>query len=394
MIAKRNPADRRLSGLLRAMLLALVLVGCGGSPAPMPTPVPPEPTAEPSATTVPEVPTATAMPTLAPTDPPAMATPLPTAAPTLTIAPMATTLPTLEPTQDWLVRSLKVGPGRTYVLLHSTAPEASGEPGQHLLYSDDDGRTWAPFPGGLPPAPWVDSINLDYASLDSLFAASEGGLYHWTSSEWSLLSSEAIAAVEVVYLQPEIIWVIHPTGRGGDQPLVSRSEDGGHTWTEADAGINPNGVSYLGIDPRDSHTLYAALGPWLYRGTAEGQWEVIPTAGTIPAAFTGMAIEGGNGALYLSVGGPENQIWRSDNADATDVADIQWHLHYDFGEDHAAQLLATGPSDHPAGLTLYANLAEFQTLPGGGKAIGDYLPYRSSDGGDTWERLVIPDWIE
>ena len=143
-------------------------------------------------------------------------------------------------------------------------------------------------------------------------------------------------------------------GGHGCQPKVLRSDDGGSTWARADTGIEQSGVTQLGIDPRDSNTLYA-MGPSLYRGKATGRWEMMQTDEWLPARLTGMAIEGGNGALYISLSAPNNQIWRSRNGNAPDVTTVQWELVHYFGEDQAVQLLATGPS--PSGLALYANLA-------------------------------------
>jgi hypothetical protein len=174
--------------------------------------------------------------------------------------------------------------------------------------------------------------------------------------------------------------------------MISRSEDGGRTWVAADTGIDrSSGITHLGIDPRDSNTLYALSQTVLYRGTPDGQWQVVPTP-EFPSSFTGMAIEGGTGALYLSLGVPSNQIWRSENPSIADIASVRWGLLHEFGEGQTVALMATGPS--PSGLALYANLAETHKSEDGVILIGDALPYRSPDGGITWKRIVIPGWIE
>ena len=60
--------------------------------------------------------------------------------------------------------------------------------------------------------------------------------------------------------------------------MISRSEDGGRTWVAADTGIDrSSGITHLGIDPRDNNTLYALSQTVLYRGTPDGQWQVVPT---------------------------------------------------------------------------------------------------------------------
>lgn len=399
---------------LRLLALAVLLAGCGGTPAPLPAMTPslvgniatPLPAVTPSGIapsslpigSVPATPSekgASAMPAgQHPTATPTVTaiTERPTAEPILAASATAATpiqaAITEVPQQQWRVANLMVGPGRIYAFLVSTAQQEQVGGAYQLLLSDDDGKTWSPFPGGLPAAPCLNNVNLDYASRDSLYAgACQGGLYHWTGSDWALISQQRVSKLEVIYRKPEIMW---SSDSWPNEPKISRSEDGGRTWVQADAGIARYGVSYLGQDPRDGNTLYAA-GPWLYRGTPDGQWKLVLTQQWFPDnAINGMAIEGGNGAVYVSLSQP-NQIWRSRNANAADISAIQWELVHDFSEDQAVQLLATGPS--PSGLALYANLASIESLEGGGIAYSDYLPYRSPDGGATWERIVMPGWI-
>ncbi|NPV08545.1 MAG: hypothetical protein HPY83_11375 [Anaerolineae bacterium] len=385
MTRTRRRATPELLAILSLAAIGLLLAACGSTPVP-PTLPPPAPTAAPSPTSAPEAPTATVAAAEVPTEPSATATtkaldtPTPQAAPTLPAQ-------ALEPAEHWVVRNLMVGPGRTYVFL----ADLSGR--YQLLYSDDDGQTWAPFPGELPLGHCLNNVNIDYAAIDSLYAgACEGGLYHWNGSEWERISDQRVGTLEVVYLEPQLMWSTDPAAGPGD-PKISRSEDGGRTWVAADSGIDSSEtIAYLGMDPRDSNTFYAMGRETLYRGTADGQWKAIPTA-RFPSTFTGMAIEGGNGALYVSLSAPNNQIWRSQNPNMADVTGVRWGLLHDFGERQAVHLMATGPSSHPVGVALYANLAEIQRGDSGDRP-GNYLPYRSPDGGITWERIVIPGWIE
>jgi hypothetical protein len=61
-------------------------------------------------------------------------------------------------------------------------------------------------------------------------------------------------------------------------------------------------MANLGIDPRDSNTLYGIIQPkyagsYLRRGTTEGNWETMPTPKDNATIETGMAIDGASGAL-------------------------------------------------------------------------------------------------
>lgn len=372
--------------LLVAVIVLLVVSIAGCRSTPVPTLPPPPTTAVPTDTAV--APTAAA---------PATATVTAAEASTATTSPPATATPEPEPTvaivaqtpgEDWVVKSLKVGAGRTYAFLVATEPgQAAGD--YHLLYTDDDGETWAAFPGGLPPVSCVTRVDLDYANRDALFAGGcDSGLFRWNGSAWELLSPQRVGAVEVVYQQSDNVWAVDPAA-GPDEGKVYQSSDGGQNFTRADAGIGADAVTALGIDPRDGGTLYT-LGADLYQGTPDGTWQAVPTRSIMSGVLTGFAIEGGNGALYVSETGTAGRIWRSENANAPDVQTIRWGVVQEF-EDQAVQLLATGPS--PSGLALYANLADTEAVEGG-IAVGDWLPYRSLDGGNTWERIVIPGWIE
>lgn len=397
----RAGQTRRPKVLLVAMVLAFLLAGCGGAPAPTATtsggaftPLPSA--ALPTATVKPALAATATSPTAAVATGPATAATLvvtvppllPTVTATATVGSAAISVRTPAPGAAWQVRDLKVGPGRTYAFLVRAGTEQGTATEYALLKSDDDGKTWAPFAGGLPQADCYNNVNLDYASADSLYVGlCLGGLYHWTGSEWDLVSQQRVGALEVVYGKAEVMWSAYPqpepAGAG-----VSRSEDGGRTWASAGDGIGSGGVTYLGIDPRDSNTLYAAA-PSLYRGTSAGQWQSISAAEPPLDSVNGIAIEGGNGAVYVSLEGA-HQIWRSLSAHAPDVTAITWDLVHDFGAGQAVRVLATGPS--AGGVALYANLAT--TAQAGGATAGAYLPYRSPDGGTTWERIVIPGWID
>ena len=88
-----------------------------------------------------------------------------------------------------------------------------------------------------------------------------------------------------------------------------------------------------------------------------------------------MAIEGGTGALYLSLGVPSNQIWRSENPGIADIASVRWGLLH--GSSVRADGCPDGHRPQPSGLALYANLAETHKSEDGVILIGDALPYRS-----------------
>ena len=57
---------------------------------------------------------------------------------------------------------------------------------------------------------------------------------------------------------------------------------------------------------------------------------------------TGMTVDGGTGALYVTTQVPPAGLWRSLNPNTADVADVQWELVHDFGSNAQVSLLASG----------------------------------------------------
>ncbi len=344
---------------------------------PSPTPLPATPSApEPTSTQLPPVPTATE--------------PIPSPQ----VDASATSSPTV-PEEPWRqVRTLLVGPGepgRLYALIGELPAGFDGGGTSWLLVSDDYGETWTDFPGGLPAQNCVLNVNMDYATVDSLYASMCEGLYHWSGSEWIPLSPVETRMVTVVYGSPETLWAAGTRGAPG---AVIRSNDGGMTWARADDGlVQFNGVATVALAPQDANTLYAIImpkyaGSYLRRGTSGGQWTTMPTPLDNSQIGVGLTIDGANGDLYVMVKSPTSQLWGSQNASTPDLGQVQWWLVHDFGRDVDVELLASGWSAQ--GLALYANLSPLEWEDEGFAEVGVPELFRSLDGGLTWVPLPIP----
>jgi hypothetical protein len=215
-------------------------------------------------------------------------------------------------------------------------------------------------------------------------------LYRWSGSEWTQVSAQVTGMVAIVYGQPSVIWA---TTRGGGAAVI-RSDDGGTTWAPAANGlVSFNGVANIGIDPRDANTLYAIIWPkyagtYLRRGTAQGQWQDMPTPDGNSTIEVGMAIDGASGALYVVTAYPNCALWRSSNPNAADLNDVRWEKIHDFGPDVMVEVLASGQSAQ--GTALYVSIRTVTQLGGGTIDIGPPIVHRSEDGGQTWEPLSIP----
>ena len=152
-------------------------------------------------------------------------------------------------------------------------------------------------------------------------------------------------------------------------------------------------MANLGFDPRDNSTLYGIIRPkyagsYLRRGTPDGHWQTMPTPLDNATIETGMTVDGGTGALYVTTQVAPVGLWQSRNPNATDVKDVKWELVHDFGPNARVSLLASGWG--PDGLAIYANIWPLTPLTGGGATVGNPVLHRSPDGGQTWEPLATP----
>ena len=312
--------------------------------------------------------------------------------------------PSIQPTESpqatpgpvWQVETLLVAPGepgRLYALVKDSSGPLWAFPAANvrLMISDDYAVTWAPFPGGLPvPAACMVNVNLDYAAPDALYASTCKGLYIWDTNgkTWIKRSDRLTDTVAVAYGQPNTVWA---TAHGDG---IIRSTDGGKTWQDAGTGLTTfGGMANLGFDPRDNSTLYGIIRPkyagsYLRRGTPDGHWQTMPTPLDNATIETGMTVDGGTGALYVTTQVSPVGLWRSRNPNAANMTDVKWELVHDFGPDARVSLLASGWG--PDGLAIYANIWPLTPLTGGGATVGNPVLHRSLDGGQTWELLAMP----
>lgn len=310
------------------------------------------------------------------------------------VTPTETADPNAQPI--WQVETLLVAPGepgRLYALLKDSSGPLWAFPASsvRLMISDDFAVTWVPFPGGLPvSASCMVNVNLDYATPDGLYASTCQGLYVWDpqGNIWAKRSDRLTNVVAVAYGQPNSVWA----AAQGDG--VIHSSDAGRTWQDASTDlVTFGGMANLGIDPRDNSTLYGIIRPqyagsYLRRGTPDGVWQTMPTPLDNATIETGMTVDGGTGALYVTTQVPPPGLWRSLNPNTADVAGVQWELVHNFGPDTQVSLLASGWS--PQGLAIYANIFALTPLTGGGASVGYPVLHRSPDGGQTWEPLATP----
>jgi photosystem II stability/assembly factor-like uncharacterized protein len=214
----------------------------------------------------------------------------------------------------------------------------------------DDGASWerryGPFlPDSLLRIAPSEPSTLYVLSADRISAA---GLYRSTDGGeiWQLLlqsSSLLGCGVGDLAVFPSNASVLYlggsgPTAFGCKPPALSRvlrSEDGGASWTDVSAGLPPDTVVALAVDPRDPRTVYASVA-FLQTGAGAGVWKTTDGG----ASWTRTASEAGDekvtalltplsGRVYAAT--EDGRVFRSDDGGAT------W-------EDWSAGLRVTGIS--------------------------------------------------
>ncbi len=378
------------------VLTASSLMGCGPFASTISTPIPAVTTAE-LPTLAPATQTAVPSPTArtyTTPDLPAIVVRSPTSPPKLATATgTPQTAASVIPPPTLVVESLLVGPGkpgRLYAYLRDGYSLMLDHKFARIVVSEDQGANWSAFPGGLPVAPeCMYNLNMDYATVDELYASTCQGIYHWTGvNKWRRISDLKTRMVAVTYHQPMNLWaaVISTTSAP-----VAKSTDGGATWKDASTGlVHFNGVENVAIDPRSPTTLYAIImpkyaGSYLRRKMGDNQWQEMTTPLDNSQIEVGMTIDGATGSLYITardavtnLGQGNWQVWRSPNPNAPMDA-VKWERVYDFGDAAWASMLASGWS--PQGLALYARvtLADYQQIL-----------MRSLDSGKTWTTVKTP----
>ncbi|MBI2570175.1 MAG: hypothetical protein HYV63_24495 [Candidatus Schekmanbacteria bacterium] len=235
-----------------------------------------------------------------------------------------------------------------------------------LFSTTDGGTTWTDLSAGLPDTD-VDSLAVDPASAQTLFAGTDAG---WASKSTDGGASWAAASAGV---KDDVFnaMVADPTAPGtvyasGDDGGIFRSTDAGESWTRpADSGGTQIVAGrQLALDATNPNTLYLAQVAGIWKSTDAGTtWARITTTGVVSGkSFQSVEIDPKSPATILG-GSTYYGAYRSTDGgsswveSSTGLADNEWSLS-DFAFDPTTSQIV---------------------YLGAGSGV-----YRSTDGGQSW----------
>lgn len=252
----------------------------------------------------------------------------------------------------------------------------AGTMGDGTYKSPDGGRTWHHFKKGIQKSTIsaiVNQIVFDPGAPDLVYAATTVGVFRSTDGgrTWQERTNgmSEVNFVVCLAIDPARPYILYAGTTGG----VYRTRNATERWEKVTTGMvafdakmasMAIGVNVLVIDPVNPDVVYAGTTQGLYRSANQGdQWALVQSLGD--KYISGMQIDPTNPKIlyvatsqgvHKSVDGGQAWQLKSTGLDATSIRTIQ-----------------ISPLDP---LTLYVG------TNGGGL-------YRTSDGGETWERLPL-----
>lgn len=187
-----------------------------------------------------------------------------------------------------------------------------------VIKSVDQGLSWSPGDyqelKGIG-APRIHDLAVD-SSNDTLFAATEDGLYTRTTGEWDLYGAGTldlpVLSLTVAPSDPKVIFA------GTSHRGVFISEDGGKSWSGAGGDLGGRAsVAGLAFDSRNSQNVFArVLYERIYKSTDGGEsWHSVWTGMPTYTEIESMAIDPKEPSRMYA--GGDEQFFHSDDAGET-----------------------------------------------------------------------------
>lgn len=251
-----------------------------------------------------------------------------------------------------------------------------------LAKSEDNGATWVDTIEGISA---VKTFSITQANnKDVVWLAANGGLAKTTNFtdeevDWTypISPDENGGSIYAVWVKPND----GDTVVTGSSNFLYYTEDGGDTWTQADAPDFTGTVDHIVSSPNDAQTLYAmyvntsltedAYNGGVFVSTDTGKtWTEMDFPITLADGAIAVANSDGEDVVYVGVGpgGSENGIFV--------YRDGEWtKLDADFNEFYVNDLLV-----HPQDNRIILASCEAESTVGS--------LYKTVDAGETWEEVT------
>lgn len=254
-------------------------------------------------------------------------------------------------------------PDTVFAVAHTVIPEEGG----NLYRSKDSGKTWEI----LSSLPKSNGLLYNPLPTPTMFANQPDGFFVSTDSgdSWSRFSDRScVGDISAIGINdPNVIYGITP-------PSINVSKDRGLTCTKSTEGLLAHPVIGLGTSESNPAVVYIGTGMGVFKSTDAGEtWKYL-----LPGLWAGIAVDPTNSEIVY-IGNVE----RADVLKSTDGGEtwtnLEAEIHYP-----GVSTLVVDPNDPQV---IYAGTGHGPQMPPQGAGL-----YKSTDGGESWLRLVgVPD---
>jgi len=319
---------------------------------------------------------------------------------------------------NWRIWRLVVTPENPPVLyLIMTYRTSDHTWGWGIFKSTNGGASWARLPmRGLENTDNPEAFAVDYLHPNTMYLSatltsdSKARLFksiNW-GADWVQVGQPfpnriGLTSLAVDFRSPDVLFAGRDVPCYGSCGEFVISTNGGLTWQPFDRTLPSGQMRYsirnILINPHNPEVLWAEttysyrfLDAILLRGDRQGNWMEMPAppqrSGHYPA---GLAFDPTGGILYtgsyraggLNPPSAEYRLWKTNNPNAANIAEVAWQEVYRWPEGiwgwasplELVKPLAIGGPD----TTLY-----LQTL------TADTALWRSTDGGNSWQFVRLP----
>ena len=279
--------------------------------------------------------------------------------------------------QNWVRIGMNISNLVTAFSLHTTDGNImyAGTQNGKIFKSSDGGSNWSGISAGLP-AEEIRFIAVDPHDTSKVYAGTfSNGIYKSINDEiWGPVNGALnLRRVEDIAFDPKNISTIYIAGddatSGGG---IFKTTDDGSSWTKLlNISVNWQPGYYIAIDPESTGTIYVASDRSVRKSTDGGtSWTPYTVA---ESNVTSIVIDMNNpGTLYA--GTDAEGIFKSTNGGEnwTAVNNGIRAMNFPHSESHSVHVDVNNPSYIYAGSINHG--------------------YRSTNGGQTWEKMDHPEW--